>query len=321
MNRKKEFIKGLTILAKYYKVNKQGFRSNAYYRAITILNNYNGPMDNIIKLKGIGKGISKKLDQLINTGVIPDVEEAKKGLLIERKVKEGKIKKLSAKDKVINKLSQISWIGTSTAKKLYAQGYRSLTALKKRPSSLLNKNQLVMLKYHNKLKPIPRAFIQMFEKALNALLIKTFKKSNFKMLIGGSYRRGAQESGDIDVVVRSNEFTLDDFIALLREYNLIVETLGHGKTDFKCIAQCPAKKKRFFRLDILFATKESWAAAVLAYTGNAALNRAMRVEAGKKGMKLSQHGLFYANKPLPLTTERSIFKKLGMKYIPPHLRG
>ena len=251
MNIKKELINGLTILAKYYKVNKQGFRSNAYYRAVTILNNYNGPMDSskdIIKLKGIGKGIGKKLDQLIKTGSIIDVEEAKKGLLLAKKIKQGKIKKISEKDKIINKLSQISWIGTSTAKKLYSQGYRSLSELEKRPSSLLNKNQRIMLKYHHKLKPIPRSFIKMFEKALNALLVKTFKKSNFKMLIGGSYRRGMAISGDIDVVIQSKKFTLNDLITLLKEYNLIVETLGHGKTDFKCIAHCPVKKKNTFGL-------------------------------------------------------------------------
>jgi len=50
----------------------------------------------------------------------------------------------------------------------------------------------------------------------------------------------------------------------------------------------------------------------------------MRFKASKEGMKLNQHGLFSpktAKKPLPLTTERAIFKKLGMKYIAPNLRG
>jgi len=323
METKKRFISDLEILAKYYRKNNEQFRSNSYYRAISILKSYKGPLTvkDILKLKGIGKGISKKLAQLLKDGYIRDVEAAKKDLLISRKIKQGTIKKKTPREKAIDKLAQISWIGNSTAKKLYDKGFHTITQLHKGGTKYLSQNQQIMLKYHSKLKTLKRSFITLFTKAFEAMLIKHFGKRNFKMLVGGSYRRGSATSGDIDIVVMSKKFSLNDIIQLLHEYDVIVETLSHGKNEFKCIGRCAKKKGIFFRLDILFTTKESWPTAALAYTGNAALNREMRFVAKKKGLKLSQHGLFKGTKQIPVKTERQVFKLLDLKYIKPSDRG
>ena len=319
---KKQLIQGLEILAKYYKLNKQGFRSNAYSKAIMILKSYDGPLDDMLKLEGIGKGIFKKWVQLRDTGSIIDVEAAKKDLLISNKIKAGKIKAISKKDKIIQKFEIISWIGKSAATKLYEQGYRSLAELESKPSPLLSKNQRIMLDYHHKLKPIPRAFITKFGEKLNNIISNKYNK-NYQLLLGGSYRRGKAISGDIDIVVKSKKFKLKDLVRLLKEHDMIIEELSYGKSEYKCIAQnTKSRSRRLFRLDILFATKTSWPAAILAYTGNAALNRDMRGKAKKLKMKLNQYGLFKTSKkPMQLKTEREIFEKLGRKYIPPKKRG
>ena len=318
---KKKLIQGLEILAKYYKVNKKGFRSNAYNKAIMILKSYDGPLDEMQKEKGIGKGIFKKWVQLRDTGSIEDVELANEGKLLTKKIKAGKIKPISEKDKIIQKFEVISWIGKSTAKKLYKQGYRSLADLEAKPSSILNKNQRIMLEYYRKLKPIPRSFITKFGHELNKIIVS----KNYQLLLGGSYRRGKATSGDIDIVVESTEFKLKDLVHLLKEHDIIIEELSHGKSEYKCIAQnTNSRSRRLFRLDILFATKASWPAAILAYTGNAALNREMRLVAKEKGMKLSQHGLYKtktSKKPMNLRTEKAIFEKLGYTYKPPKKRG
>ena len=123
-------------------------------------------------------------------------------------------------------------------------------------------------------------------------------------------------------MVESKKFKLKDLVQLLKEQDIIIEELSHGKSDYKCIAQnTNSRSRRLFRLDILFATKESWPAAILAYTGNAALNREMRLVAREKGMKLNQHGLFKTKNPMKLKTEKEIFEKLGYKYKPPKMRG
>jgi len=323
---KKQLIQGLEILAKYYKLNKQQFRSNAYNKAIMILKSYNGPLDDMIKLKGIGKGVLKKWVQLRDTGSIADVEDAKKNLLISKKIKAGKIKSMSKKDKIIQKFEVISWIGKSTATKLYNKGYRSLSELEANPSPILSKNQRIMLEYYRQLKPLPRTFITKFGKRLNKIISHEYG-NNYKLLLGGSYRRGKATSGDIDIVVESEIFKLKNLVNLLKEHGIIIDELAHGKNEYKCVAQSTksrAKRGKLFRLDILFATKKSWPAAILAYTGNAALNREMRFVAGKKGMKLSQHGLFKtktSKKPMDLKTEKEIFEKLGYTYKTPRQRG
>ena len=316
-----KLIKQLEILASYYKKHGQAFRSNAYYKAIRSLESYNKTIHSekeALALDGIGKGIGKKIKEFFQTGKITEVEEAKKGALLSRKRREGKIAKHSNKDEVIAKFTNISWIGEGTANKLYNEGYRSLTELRKKPSSILTKNQRLMLKYHNKMKPLPRRFIKKFETSLHKLLDREFGKKSYQLLFTGSYRRGKSTSGDIDMVMRSSDFKLSDMIDILHQHKIIVEVLSKGSKDFKGIA---IFNKVIFRLDIMFATKSTWATAILAYTGNAALNRAMRIKAMKQGMKLSQHGLFRSKKPLPLKTEKEIFKKLGVKYLPPNKRG
>ena len=83
---------------------------------------------------------------------------------------------------------------------------------------------------------------------------------------------------------------------------------------------------------MLFVPWEELGAALIYFTGNDYFNRSIRYLAGKKGMRLNQHGLFKDVMRGPGRTkvtegelleghsERKIFELLGVTYRPPEHR-
>ena len=311
-------------------------------------------------IKGIGKGIAQKILQFLNSGYIDEYKLALADKLLSKKVKQGKIKAPTKVSKRIDELSKVSYIGKTTAKNLVKHGFKSIKQLKSaakkgkidnkgnnvfeapdKTKVKLTKNQQKMLKYHSKLKRIPRKFISVFEEVVRYLLNNKYGSKTYMLVVGGSYRRGAKDSGDIDIVIKSNSFTLKDFIKLLKKHKLIFDSLSIGKEDFKGLGECPGMKNYIFRIDVLFTKDNNWIAALIHYTGNDVLNRLLREKAQKirnwKGKKLpygailSQKGLFIRNendvsskKRLikgGLKTEKQLFDILGVKYLTPTQRG
>ncbi|KAK5960540.1 DNA-directed DNA polymerase IV PWA37_001963 [Arxiozyma heterogenica] len=69
------------------------------------------------------------------------------------------------------------------------------------------------------------------------------------------------------------------------------------------------------RLDFFSCRWSELGAARLQWTGSAEFNRWIRLEAIKKGYKLTQHGLFYRGKMIESFDEERIFKLLDIPYI------
>jgi DNA polymerase/3'-5' exonuclease PolX len=152
---------------------------------------------------------------------------------------------------------------------------------------------------------------------------KQYGKGNFDMIFAGSYRRGAKESGDIDCVISSKSFGLNDAVELLKSKGIVTEVLSMRNEKFMGIAHCPRGFGHHFRLDIEFVDQSDLASSLLYFTGSKGTNIYMRMAAKKKGMVLSQHGLFSATtgqKLLHSPTEEDIFEKLGIPYISPENR-
>ena len=75
------------------------------------------------------------------------------------------------------------------------------------------------------------------------------------------------------------------------------------------------------RIDIRYIPYHSYHYALLYFTGSSDLNKKMRELAKSKELKLSEYGLFDKNnKKFKVKSERDIFKKLGLEYLPPRLR-
>ena len=311
-------------------------------------------------IKGVGKGVAQKILQFQETGSVEEYKLAKKDKLMDKKIKQGKVAAPTTTSKAVSALSKVSYIGEATAKKLVKDyGFKNVSELRKAAkighfdsgayvtkspngkSLKFTKNQKKMIDYHTRLKRIPRDFTKALEDTTKHLLDKKFGKNSYQIAFGGSYRRGAKDSGDIDILIKSEVFTLKEFVKLLKDWGVVFDTLSEGKDDFKGLGRCPGMKKFIFRIDIMFTKPENWNAALMHFTGNDVLNRLMREKAkelreydGKKyphGAILSQKGLFVrgANNKSSgkrlisggLKSEKQLFDILGMKYLPPTQRG
>jgi NAD-dependent DNA ligase len=148
------------------------------------------------------------------------------------------------------------------------------------------------------------------------------------MDIVGSYRRGAKNSGDIDIIITNadnNKAAFNQFLDTLIKDKVVIEVLSRGGNKSLTIGKLPGKQPR--RLDFLYTSPSEYAFAILYFTGSKAFNTVMRNRALQKGYTLNEHGLSIMEKgkkgeklDLKFTDERSIFEFLNMKFKEPRER-
>ena len=170
------------------------FKVRAYDKVIKQLTTH-GPIhsiDDIASIEGIGAKIHDKITEILATGRLASADTARK---------EHSIDALTAFNKIYG-------VGPVKAKELVKNGFKTIEELAANTASL-NENQRKGLKYYyDFLERIPRAEMEKHEQ-----IIRT--ASNSAQLVG-SYRRGAANSGDIDVIVKAagdESATLDKIVA------------------------------------------------------------------------------------------------------------
>ena len=156
------------------------------------------------------------------------------------------------------------------------------------------------------------------------------------MEIVGSYRRGAESSGDIDVIITSsNPIIFKKFIDDLITKSIIKEVLSRGQTKCLVITKLPDVSTSR-RVDFLYTSPEEFPFAILYFTGSKIFNTVMRHEALAKGLTMNEHGLYLLtnNTSNPnnkkgtkgekvdhiFTSEKDIFDYLDLEYKEPHER-
>jgi NAD-dependent DNA ligase/DNA polymerase/3'-5' exonuclease PolX len=272
---------------------------------------------------GIGPTILEKVDEYMKTGTLQ---------LIERE-----------KARPENILTDVYGIGPKKAEELVKIGITSIDELRKRPD-VLNQVQRTGLKYYEDiLERIPRSEIdkynQIFENAFQPFLhscLSNASKSNSyhdalekckdvkiasKYEIVGSYRRGALNSGDIDVIITSREPSVfSRFIDSLRVSGIILEVLSQGKSKSLFICKIPGAKYAR-RVDFLYSTPEEYPFSILYFTGSKGFNTVMRGHALKMGYSLNEHGFTRLHTKEKIEqifeNEKSIFDFLGLEFKEP----
>jgi DNA polymerase (family 10) len=181
----------------------------------------------------------------------------------------------------------------------------------KKPEDLLGKvklNDLQLLgikNYKRILHDIDRDDI----KTISAVIHKYVKCKRFDVV--GSYRRGKETSGDIDILVTD---LIENEIPDAPECFAIVQ---NGKKRFTFLYKYG---KYLVHVDLRFIEMTDYPSALMYFTGSGDFNMMLRGIAKSKGYLLNEYGLFENNEKLPLESETEIFKKLGYDYIPPEKR-
>ena len=128
----------------------------------------------------------------------------------------------------------------------------------------------------------------------------------------GSVRRGAETSGDLDLLATGADATL---AAALVAYPKVERVLGHGPTKASVLLQGG------YQADLRIVLPEQRGAALQYFTGSKAHNIALRDRALERGWKLNEYGLFDSHdQVLAGATEEGIYDALGLAWIPPELR-
>jgi len=294
---KELLIQNLEIIKDYETYNNEIYKVKAYNTAINNILIYQDKItsiNDIDNIEGLGAGILEKIYEYYLTGKIS---------YIENNIKTDKI--YNFKQELLN----IYGIGPVNAKKIIELGIQNIEQLKKN-NNILNNKQKIGLKYFDELKL--RIPLTEYKEHLK-ILKKDLSKLTFDFV--GSYRRGSNNMGDIDLLIMENDkFNLKKYVSKLIDNNYIVDVLASGKNKFMGIVKLKGQPAR--RLDILIAPVNEYYYSLLYFTGSNLFNIGLRHYVKTVfNLSLSEHGF---NKQVSnINSEEDIFKYLKLKYVKP----
>lgn len=274
-------------MAEYYTQIRDEWRPIAYRKAIATLRKH--PVKVTTKkqaeeLPFIGERLAAKIEEIAYTGFLRRLESAK----------------AEPTDQTLQLFLKVYGIGYAKGMNLVAQGHKSLDDLRR--NAKLDNNQKIGLEHFEDFNSrIPREEVKqhadMVAKAASSI------DADFTVYPMGSYRRGAETSGDIDVILTHPSWSMPKL--RLKTTGSLVPHLF--KTGFlKCALAATSKvdgskwhgasalpgSEVWRRIDLLIVPAEELGAALIYFTGNDIFNRSMRLLARKKGMRLNQRGLY-----------------------------
>uniref|UniRef100_A0A803VEW2 DNA polymerase n=1 Tax=Ficedula albicollis TaxID=59894 RepID=A0A803VEW2_FICAL len=238
----------------------------------------------------------------------------------------------------INLLTRVTGIGPAAARKFVEEGIKTLEDLRKIEHKLTH-HQRIGLKYFEDFeKRIPREeMLQMQE-----IVLKEIKKldPNYIATVCGSFRRGAESSGDMDVLLTHPSFTsesskqsklLRQVVEQLEKVHFVTDMLSKGDTKFMGVCQLPDKEDGTAyphrRIDIRLIPKDQYYCGVLYFTGSDIFNKNMRAHALEMGFTINEYTIRrlgvtgVAGEALPVECEKDIFDYIQWKYREPKDRS
>lgn len=307
--------------AYYRKDPSKKFQNKALQNGIRVIETYSedfGSGKDLMKqckekgIKGIGEGIAERIDEIVSTGTLKELDG---------------YQSQQSRNEVLDLFLSVTGVGDKRAIEWYEGGYRNLEDIK----SAMDKQKigtthhiLMGLKYYEDLKErIPRSEIDSAKKKLAKIIKKVDKNCIFE--ICGSYRRGQESSGDMDVIISNpkfikniaNENYLKRVVEMCVTEGFIVDHLTE-KGDKKYMGFCITKKKAR-RIDIRVFDYENYWAGILYFTGNKEFNIKIRNRAIEKGYSLNEYGLTNSGtaERVLLNSEEEIFSLLEIPYQSP----
>ncbi|KAL9621967.1 MAG: hypothetical protein Q9160_003629 [Pyrenula sp. 1 TL-2023] len=289
-------------MCEYYTRTNDTWRSYAYRRAIIALRNQPHKITSAAaasQIPHIGTRLALKIEEIVTTDRLQRLENTS----------------FDSTDRTLQLFTGIYQVGFSQANTLIAKGHRTLSDLAASPTDLTPNQRIGLAHYTDFQQRIPRAEVQ----AIGSFVRNALATANpaLQTIIGGSYRRGALDSGDVDLIITRDGTTTpsqvrDPVVEVMLSH---LHETGFLKASFTSTAPSAQPSKwhgacalpashnpnptltqnqtpPWRRLDLLFVPSTSLGAALIYFTGNDIFNRSIRLLASRKGMRLNQHGLF-----------------------------
>jgi DNA polymerase (family 10) len=262
--------------------------------------------EDITLLPGIGKDLAAKIQEMLETGKVRALDELHKEVPMS-----------------VEALLQIPGLGPKRVKALYhSLGIKSVKQLEQavragKVRSLpgfgvgIEHNILAVIEANRGIeKRFLRATVIPYAEALVTYLKRT--KGVKDVVMAGSYRRGRETVGDLDILVTTKGKTavMERFVG----YQEVDNVVSSGTTRATVIL------RNGLQVDLRVVAQQNYGAALYYFTGSKAHNIQVRRLGQKRGLKINEYGVYRGKRRIAGKTEISVFKSVGLPYIPPELR-
>lgn len=130
--------------------------------------------------------------------------------------------------------------------------------------------------------------------------------------LAGSFRRGRETVGDLDLLVESSRGA--EVSGRFVTYPEVRAVLAKGPT------RASVRLASGLQVDLRVLPAESYGAGLYYFTGSKAHNIAVRKMGQQRGLKINEYGVFKGERSVGGRRERDVFDAVGLPWIPPELR-
>lgn len=264
----------------------------------------------LTKLDGIGKGVSEKCHELIESGRLAQMDEiletVPKTVLDLLKVPKLGPKKCAAlfNELGIESLEQLkSACETGQVRGLSGFGEKTEAAILAGIAIASAANERILWSNADKIVQRLRAHMASCRQA---------KQLEF----AGSYRRGKETVGDLDLLVDSTESekVMDHFAT----FDEITSVIARGETKMS------VRLENEFQVDLRVVPEQSFGAALQYFTGSKDHNVLIRGRAKQMGLRVNEWGVYDESgdesKWIAGKTETDVYETLQLPYFEPEIR-
>jgi DNA polymerase (family 10) len=289
------------------------FRVRSYRNAARTIGGLSESVSDLIKqnkdlssLSGIGKDLAQKIQQLVETGNLPFLEDLKKSIPSE-----------------LIQLMRVSGLGAKRVKTIYEKlNIKNMQDLAQaaKDHHIQNLSGFGPKTEQNILEGVQQ--VQESERRIKLPIAEQYATSLIEYLkkdkhiqsidIAGSYRRRKETVGDVDILVtcKKGSNVSEKFV----KFEDVVKVVSKGESRSTVILRSG------LQVDLRIVPQKSYGAALHYFTGSQAHNIAVRKLGQKKKLKINEYGVFKGKKYIAGKREKDIFAQVKLPYIEPELR-
>ena len=289
------------------------FRVRTYEKAARSIGGYHADLSTldekgILSISNVGKSIVGKVRQALDTGTFEQLEE------LRERVPAG-----------VREMISISMLGPKKALMLYRDLH---IASVQELSDAINDGRLAGLRgFGPKTEQNILRGIELMQQSGQRVQLGVAMdlaeeivaelaavKGCAKCTYAGSLRRMAETIGDIDILVASDE--PGPIMEAVVNLSDVERAIARGET------KTSVRTTKGLQVDVRVISPGVWGAALQYFTGSKAHNIRTREIAVRRGLKLSEYGLFDAASGALIVaeTEEEVYERLSLPWMPPTLR-
>lgn len=290
------------------------FKPEAYRRAARSIESLAEGVDAVAarnalrEVPGVGEAIDEKVRELLRTGSIPYLER------LRREIPAG-----------LRELMRLPGLGPKTARRFWtefgiegpAELASAIDAGKLTGAKGFGPKKIAQLRSAVSTPRGPsagqRLALEVVYPVAHALLagLRAGREAE-QVAIAGSFRRGRESVGDLDILATSGE------------PEKVFERFSHLPEVARVRLRGPTKETvelhDGLQVDLRVVEPEAFGAALQYFTGSKDHNVRLRSLAREQGLKINEYGVFRGDQRVGGRTEEEVYGLLGLAWIPPELR-